>query len=120
MPEATDQLAPKRSFFGVPGSWVGRTPVALAILALAGVFNRRLTGGFRGVFAGLVLARVVALVAVLRKKERSILIWISSRSARCGVGRCGDPVPPLGSRNRKGCPCALATLRILCEELATP
>ena len=76
MPEATDQLAPKPRFFGAPGSWVGWTSVGLAILAVAGIFNRRFIGGFRGVFAGWILAGAVALVAVLWKKERSILVWI--------------------------------------------
>lgn len=76
MTEAAGQSAPKRGFFRVPGSWVGWTSVALAILAFAGIFNRRLTGGFRGVFAGWILAGSVALVAVLWKKERSVLVWI--------------------------------------------
>ncbi len=48
----------------------------VAILAVGGIFSRRFTGGFRGVFAGWILAGAVALVAILWKKERSVLVWI--------------------------------------------
>jgi hypothetical protein len=74
--ETTSQLATKRRCFGVPGTWVGWTSVGLTVLALAGIFNRRFIGGFRGVFAGLMLGGAVALVAIVWKKERSILVWI--------------------------------------------
>ncbi|MDH4140262.1 MAG: hypothetical protein OEV43_06775 [Coriobacteriia bacterium] len=77
MPEAADHSARTGASFGVPGSWVGWTSVVLVILAFVGIFSRRLTGGFRGVFAGWILAGAVALVAVLWKKERSILVWIT-------------------------------------------
>ncbi len=76
MPEVMDQLATKRRFLRVPVSWVGWASVGLAILAVGGIFGRRFTGGFRGVFAGWIIAGAVALVAILWKKERSILIWL--------------------------------------------
>lgn len=76
MPTATGQMVMKRRFFGVPESWVGWTSIGLAILAVAGIFNRRFIGGFRGVFAGWIVAGLVAIVAVLWKKERSVLVWI--------------------------------------------
>ncbi len=60
----------------MPTSWVGWTSIAIAILAFLGIFARRFTGGFRGIFVGWILAGAVALVAMLWKKERSMLLWI--------------------------------------------
>lgn len=76
MPGTEDGSAQKGTFFGAPVSWVGWASFVLEILSFAAILNRRLTGGFRGVFAGWVLAGVVALVAVLLKKERSALVWL--------------------------------------------
>ena len=43
---------------------------------MVSVPDRRLTGGFRGVFMIWIIAGAVAVVAVLRKGERSILVWL--------------------------------------------
>jgi len=66
----------KRGLFGVPASWVGWTSVAVAVLAIAGFFVRRLVGGVRGSIALWIVAGVFALVAVVWKKDRSVLVWI--------------------------------------------
>ena len=66
----------KRQFFGLPVSWAGWTSIVAAILGAAGILSRRIVGGFRGVFALWIAAGVVALVAVLWKKERSLLVWV--------------------------------------------
>ena len=68
-------MATRRTFFGMPRSWVGWASVALLLLGVLEVFVRR-PFGFRGVFATIVAAGVVALGAVLWKKERSVLLWI--------------------------------------------
>jgi len=60
----------------VPASWIGWTSLGVALLATAGIFARRFTGGFRGIFVGWVIGGVVALVAIAWKKERSILAWL--------------------------------------------
>jgi len=75
VPEEADQLATRRTFFGMPRSWVGWASVALLLLGVLEVFVRR-PFGFRGVFATIIAAGVVALGAVLWKKERSVLLWI--------------------------------------------
>jgi hypothetical protein len=75
VPEGADQLATKPTFFGTPRSWVGWASVALLLLGVLKVFVRR-PFGFRGVFATIIAAGVVALGAVLWKKERSVLLWI--------------------------------------------
>jgi hypothetical protein len=66
----------KRRLFGLPVSWLGWTSTGLALLAMVSVFDRRFTGGFRGVFVIWIIAGAVAVVAVLRKGERSILVWL--------------------------------------------
>ena len=76
MTEAFGQSATRHGFFGAPESWVGWTSVGLLLLAAVSIFNRRFTGGFRGVFAVFIAAGAVALVGVLWKKERSVLVWI--------------------------------------------
>ena len=68
-------MATKPTFFGMPRSWVGWASVALLLLGVLEVFVRR-PFGFRGVFATIIAAGVVALGAVLWKKERSVLLWI--------------------------------------------
>lgn len=74
MPElVTDS---KRRFFGLPKSWPGWTSSGLALLAALSVFDRRLTGGFRGVFIIWTVAGAVAAIAILRKGERSLLVWL--------------------------------------------
>jgi hypothetical protein len=73
--EGADQLTTKRTWFGMPRSWLGWVSVALALLGVLEIFVRR-PFGFRGVFATFIVAGAGALGAVLWKKERSILIWI--------------------------------------------
>ena len=75
MPEGADQSATKRTFLGMPRSWVGWLSAALLLLGVLEIFVRR-PFGFRGVFATIIAAGAVALGAVLWKKERSILLWI--------------------------------------------
>jgi hypothetical protein len=70
MPEATEH-----GFFAMPSSWVGWLSPALVLLAVVQILVRR-PFGFTGVFATMIVAGLVALVAVLWKKERSILVWI--------------------------------------------
>lgn len=65
-----------RGFLAVPGSSVGWLADAVAILAGVSLFARRLVGGVRGTVALLIVAGLIALVAVIWKKERSILVWI--------------------------------------------
>lgn len=75
MPEGAGGVVTKRAFLGMPVTWVGWVSVALLILSVLEVFVRR-PFGFRGVFATGIAAGVVALVGVLWKKERSVLVWI--------------------------------------------
>jgi len=75
MPEAEGELPTKSAFLGMPVSWVGWVSVALLILSVLEIFIRR-PFGFRGVFATGIAAGVAALIAVLWKKERSLLVLI--------------------------------------------
>lgn len=59
-----------------PATWVGWASAGILIVASLGIFARRFTGGFRGIFVGWILAGAFALVAILWKQERSILVWL--------------------------------------------
>ena len=76
MGEAALRSQARGRFFAVPGSWVGWASVAVAVLAVASLFARRLVGGVRGAIALSIAAGAVAAVAVIWKRDRSILVWI--------------------------------------------
>ena len=75
-PQAMDQQVANRRFFSVPDTWVGWMSIGLLALSTALIFARQLTGGFRGIFLGWIIAGVFGITAMLWKKERSILVWI--------------------------------------------
>ena len=53
-----------------------RTSIGLAILAVAGILNRRLTGGFRGILP-VGSSRVQShLSRIVWERERSVIVWI--------------------------------------------
>lgn len=76
MSQPMDQQVASRRFFSVPETWVGWMAIGLLFLSTALIFARQLTGGFRGIFFGWIIAGVFAITAMLWKKERSILVWI--------------------------------------------